>query len=277
MANFYSPSSSDASDALAGQSAGSASTLFITWVGLLSTAVFMAVVVLGGSSYLKLGIERQVTVAALRCFIQLSLLGYILVPIFSRNAWWLTCMWLTLMVTASGMEAAGRPAYTYPGMSRHVLAAMSGGALTASLYGLTATLHAGLSAQYAIPITGMLLGNATSGVAVALSTVLAALKDSRGGVRGALQSVLDWAHLMGNRVAHSVHGAPRPRAAAAGIRAGSARLSPLTLAPGPHARCRLAQSGRASGASAAAWRSSSSSSSRPPPARGAKPRRKLRR
>ena len=42
MADFWTDTSSTQADALASQDAGSAHTLFITWVGLLGTIIFMA-------------------------------------------------------------------------------------------------------------------------------------------------------------------------------------------------------------------------------------------
>lgn len=57
------------------------------------------------------------------------------------------------MVCAAAAEAAGRPSHSYKGMFSHVLLGLAGGALASAFYGLSLVLHAGASAQYAIPIT----------------------------------------------------------------------------------------------------------------------------
>lgn len=53
---------------------------------------------------------------ACRCFAQLSVLGYILVPIFAANRWWLTLLYALFMLAVAAVEAVSRPAQTYPGM-----------------------------------------------------------------------------------------------------------------------------------------------------------------
>lgn len=51
-----------------------------------------------------------------RCFAQLSLLGYILVPIFLANRWWLTLLYTLFMLVVAAVEAVSRPTQTYNGM-----------------------------------------------------------------------------------------------------------------------------------------------------------------
>ena len=41
------------------------------------------------------------------------MLGYILVPIFSYNLWWLVLFYAFFMLLVGSMEAASRPQYTY--------------------------------------------------------------------------------------------------------------------------------------------------------------------
>lgn len=47
---------------------------------------------------------------------QLSLLGYILVPIFVANRWWLTLLYTLFMLGVAAIEAVSRPAQNYSGM-----------------------------------------------------------------------------------------------------------------------------------------------------------------
>jgi ABC-type iron transport system FetAB permease component len=62
---------------------------------------------------LCLGLHSQLAVAAVRCVVQLSLLGYILVPIFKLNNPWLVLAYAGFMVWVSALEAVGRPSRVY--------------------------------------------------------------------------------------------------------------------------------------------------------------------
>lgn len=48
-----------------------------------------------------------------RCTIQLTILGYILVPIFSYDKWWLVLLYAGFMITIAGAEAVSRPSAVY--------------------------------------------------------------------------------------------------------------------------------------------------------------------
>lgn len=48
-----------------------------------------------------------------RCIVQLTLLGYILVPIFTYNQWWLVLLYASFMLYVGCLEASQRPAYSY--------------------------------------------------------------------------------------------------------------------------------------------------------------------
>ena len=48
-----------------------------------------------------------------RCTIQLTILGYILVPIFSYDKWWLVLLYASFMITIAGAEAVSRPSAVY--------------------------------------------------------------------------------------------------------------------------------------------------------------------
>lgn len=65
------------------------------------------------SPRLGLGLHSQLVIAAVRCVVQLSLLGYILGPIFDYGEPWLVAAYATFMVWVSAVEAIGRPARFY--------------------------------------------------------------------------------------------------------------------------------------------------------------------
>ena len=48
-----------------------------------------------------------------RCSIQLTILGYVLVPIFSYDRWWLVLIYAGFMITIAAAEAVSRPLGSY--------------------------------------------------------------------------------------------------------------------------------------------------------------------
>jgi len=133
----------------------------------------------GASQLLSLGLERAVCVAAVRATLQLSALGYILVPVFRLNNPWIVLLYITFMATVAALEAVGRPPYRYAGMLRHVLLVVTCVAFFVAAFALFVVVRVGLDAHYAIPVVGMLLGNTSSSVAVTLGAITGAIKDSR--------------------------------------------------------------------------------------------------
>lgn len=120
--------------------------------------------------------------------LQLSILGYILVPIFTANSAWVTAAYLAFMLLVAGLEALSRPALTYDGMLWQVLASLGLPCSAMLAYGLGAVIRPRpwYDAQYAIPVAGMLLGNACSGVAIGLTSLLDDLSTGRDRVEALL-------------------------------------------------------------------------------------------
>ena len=48
-----------------------------------------------------------------RCVVQLTVLGYVLVPIFTYELWYLVVAYAFFMLLIGSWEASSRPAYTY--------------------------------------------------------------------------------------------------------------------------------------------------------------------
>lgn len=56
---------------------------------------------------------HQLLIAGVRCVAQLSLLGYILVPIFQYNQAWMVAAYATFMLLVSAAEAIARPTFGF--------------------------------------------------------------------------------------------------------------------------------------------------------------------
>jgi len=126
------------------------------------------------SVWLGINIHGKLAIAVLRCAAQLSILGWILVPIFVSQKIWMTAAYCFFMLLVAASEAAARPSHTFSGM---MFASFMGLGLSCSLV-ITFALCVVIGVepfydpQYLIPLLGMLLGNACSMVSVGLTTIL---------------------------------------------------------------------------------------------------------
>jgi ABC-type iron transport system FetAB permease component len=76
-------------------------------------AALLILVQAATSFHFHLGLHWQLLLAAVRCVLQLSVLGYILVPIFNYGSVWPVLAYAGFMVVVSTMEAIGRPQRKY--------------------------------------------------------------------------------------------------------------------------------------------------------------------
>lgn len=135
------------------------------------------------SYYLNLGIENTILIAGARCWIQLTLVGYILSDVFeSRNPWLvalLTCV-LTLLGTSEAVFSRSKK--SYDGIFLIVLVSMSC-SLVVALLGARFVINQDQEIWWEpvrlIPILGMLIGNAVSGVSVGVGYVLNQVVDNQ--------------------------------------------------------------------------------------------------
>lgn len=111
----------------------------ISLVGLLLSV--LPVIIIGAlSGYLRLGLHRKLAVGVMRCALQLSCLGYILVPIFVANRWWITLLYAAVMCLVAAAEAVSRPAQAYHGMLPQILVAMGVACAATITFGLAAVV-----------------------------------------------------------------------------------------------------------------------------------------
>ncbi len=140
-------------------------------------AAGLLIILLGATSiWLELGLQRQLFVAALRTAGQLLLVGFVLSALFATtNPLWVVLVG-TLMLLIAAREVVHRQtsrlAYKPTFATAFVALLLS----CASVLVLTLLVFIGnqpwYAPRYAIPIFGMLLGNAMTGVALALNTLM---------------------------------------------------------------------------------------------------------
>ena len=165
-----SPSSSSSSSSLSSSSAN------IAYISAAAVAAAGALIVADAaiSLFLGLGLHWQLVGGGARCIGQLTVLGALLGPIFRSKTPPLVAAYAAFMLVVGSSEAASRPAYSYRGMTKHVVCSL-GAASTAFLgYSLAVAVRPRpwWDPQYSIPTLGLMLGNAISGVAVGLGALL---------------------------------------------------------------------------------------------------------
>ncbi|MFP4272153.1 MAG: ABC transporter permease [Halothiobacillaceae bacterium] len=122
---------------------------------------------------LGLGVTRSLYWAATRMVLQLLLVGLVLELLFEHaNLYWVLVM-MGVMVLLAGHEVAARQGRRFRGVWGYGigLASLSMTALFVTLLALWTMVgvEPWYAPQYAVPLLGMILGNAMSGVAVGLN------------------------------------------------------------------------------------------------------------
>lgn len=159
-------------------------------ISLWSLLGAAGLLVLNGSLsvWLQLELERRLLIAAIRTGVQLTVLGYVLLPIFEANDPWLVLAWSLAMVLLAAWEATRRSSRRYAGMFGHAFTAMFVGASVSTVLG--AAVFVGVEPwwkpQILIPILGIILGNSLNGVALGLDRTMAMLDEGRGRVEAML-------------------------------------------------------------------------------------------
>ena len=159
-------------------------------LGDLALAAVLLLVNAGLSIALGLGLARQMLVAAVRMVVQLALIGLVLKTLFANAAPQWTLLILLSMALFAGWEVRARQTRRLIGLWSYGLgtATMLLVGTTLTLFALTITLQADpwYDPRYAVPLAGMILGNALTGAALGLNTFTDTLWRDRSAVEARL-------------------------------------------------------------------------------------------
>jgi putative ABC transport system permease protein len=112
-------------------------------------------------------LERDIVLAVVRSFVQLSAVGYVIQAVFDSDSLWLVVAMLAAMV-AFGTVTARRRAKEVPGAWTALALALSvAAALTLGLVLALGVFPA--TPRYLVPVGGMVIGNAMTAAAVSLN------------------------------------------------------------------------------------------------------------
>ncbi len=128
------------------------------------------------SIWLRLGITRSLFIAAIRMVAQLLLIGLVLKYLFAVQSPWLTLGVVLVMVCFAGYEIMNRQDRKLTGWWSYGIgvSTMTFAALTVTLLALSTQIRPDpwYDPRYAVPLLGMMLGNAMTGISLGLNNLL---------------------------------------------------------------------------------------------------------
>ena len=133
--------------------------------------------------------EKMIIIATTRMTIQLTIMGYILMYIFKNPSWWLTLITLSVMIVFAIYNALKRVKSELSKELKQLMAAsmIIGYLVTASVFMLLVLqVRPWFNPQYFIPISGMIIGNAMTGIALGANRLCANMRDHREQIENSL-------------------------------------------------------------------------------------------
>ena len=176
------------------------------------------------TSGLRVGITNQILIAALRCAIQLLLIGLVLKTLFENiHLGWVALLSIAMLLLAS-REIHARQQYRLSGWWSLGVGALSMffSSFAVAILALTVLINAEpwYHPQYAIPLLGMLLGNTMNGVAVGLDRLTHGARERRRVIEARLALGHTWREAISEILRDSIRAGTIPivnAMAAAGI------------------------------------------------------------
>jgi putative ABC transport system permease protein len=136
-------------------------------LGQTLAALALVAVAITVSFWRRAGLEQDIALAAIRAFIQLSAIGYVITLIFDQDRLVYVVGLIAVMVVFGALTARGR-AKRVPGAFWPLLLALA--LAGASTLGLVVALDIfPATPRYLVPVGGMVIGNAMTSAAVALN------------------------------------------------------------------------------------------------------------
>jgi putative ABC transport system permease protein len=161
----------------------------LTYFDLVLASLLLLV---GGAAslYLRLGLEKQLGIAALRMVVQLMIIGLILKALFAIVSPLWTALAALFMVLMAGREVMARQERNFSGFWSYGLGTSSlmlAGTLVTVL-ALTTQIRPDpwFDPRYAIPLLGMILGNTMNGISIGLDRLLTTASRERQSVEARL-------------------------------------------------------------------------------------------
>lgn len=168
----------------------------------LALAAVLILVLAGLSWRMRIGIERQLLVSALRSTVQLLLIGLVLKVLFAHSSLGWVALMATIMIVIAGREVMVRQKRRMAGWWGFGLGtlAMFVSSFTVTVLALTLIIETTpwYTPQYAIPLLGMVLGNAMNGISLGLDRLTQEVCLKRPMIEARLALGQTWREAMGD-------------------------------------------------------------------------------
>ncbi len=158
----------------------------------------------------RLGLERRLLIAAARMIAQLFMVGLVLKALFAAASPWLTGGVVLVMVVFAGYEISARQTRPFTGGWTYGIGASSMmiAGVSVTVLALTTQIHADpwYDPRYAVPLLGMILGNAMTGVSLGLDRLLTGAERERSAIEARLSLGHDFTEALSGVTREAVRG-----------------------------------------------------------------------
>ncbi|RGC51384.1 ABC transporter permease [Absiella sp. AM29-15] len=124
--------------------------------------------------------EKMILIATTRMTIQLTVMGYILMVVFQHPKWYISLLMLAVMLSFAMYNAMKRVRYEMSKELKHLMIiSMAVGYLVTAVVFILFVLQVDpwFDPQYVIPISGMIIGNAMTGIALGANRLCTNMQD----------------------------------------------------------------------------------------------------
>lgn len=147
----------------------------------LFIATCLVIVTLVVSVKERLAMEKDLLIGAVRTFIQLMLVGYVLEFIFSTKRWYLVLLSLVVMILVAGHNALKRQKVTWKRLFWILTLGIAFGSVVilTLVIGFVLRVRPWYLPQYIIPMAGMIIGNSMVAAALVANRLSSAIREHR--------------------------------------------------------------------------------------------------
>jgi len=153
-------------------------------LGEVAASLALIAIAVAVSLWERADLERDIGLAVVRSFLQLTAIGYVINAIFDSDSLWLVVALLAVMVAFGALTARAR-ARDVPGALGPLALALSVAAATT--LGLVLALGVfEAKARFLVPVGGMVIGNSMTAAAVSLNRLADEVRDSARAIEATL-------------------------------------------------------------------------------------------
>ncbi|AGX45031.1 ABC transporter permease [Clostridium saccharobutylicum] len=141
--------------------------------------------------------EKQILIATVRMTLQLTLMGYVLMFVFNNPSWYLTLIMIGIMIAFAIYNSIKRVREEMSKELKRIIAySMMFGALATATFFIIVVLKVRpwFNPQYFIPISGMIVGNSMTGIALGANKLCSDMEDKRVEIENSLMLGASPAH-----------------------------------------------------------------------------------